>query len=249
MSFSVGILYSAQDFLRLVESTPDIDQRFPGMFKSFGVASAEAVLEVSERCEWIRFNVKGFLEVTMRGQEIIESADPECALRRRLRDLIAAYDPPWAPLLARGRLEAIRFLSLNVQQCLREAGLLGEVDDEVISWWDDAGQVSRRRKQDERLEIGRVGERLSLEYEKDRTAQKPVWQAVESNLTGYDILSVVSDLDASLLRIEVKTTDSSPRAGSFHITRNEWVVAQESEHYTFHLWALKPKPQLFVVNV
>jgi hypothetical protein len=41
MIFSVGILYSAHDFLKLVDNTPSIDQRFPDMFKSFGVASTE----------------------------------------------------------------------------------------------------------------------------------------------------------------------------------------------------------------
>ncbi len=249
MYFSVGILYSAKDFLKLVEGTPGIDQKFPDLFRTFSVASPRAILDVSQECEWVRLNLDGYLEVTPKGQKILGAQSAENALRWQIKHLIDTYAPPWAPLLSRGRAEAMRYLRPNVQQCLREADLLTSLADEVISWWDALAQATWKQGQDNKLETGRRGERLSLTYEQERTKQEPVWKAIESNLCGYDILSVINEKVSTPLRIEVKASNSTPSAASFHVTRNEWAVAQTSENYVFHLWALQPKPRLFVVEV
>lgn len=249
MYFSVGILYSALDFLKLVKSTPGLDQRFPDMFRRFSVASAAAVLDVSQKCLWVCFNPNGYLEITPRGQILLSSHSPEDALRQQIKHLVEAYNPPWVPLLTRGRAEAVKYLPPDVQQCLREADLLTPPTYEIIRWWDALAETTRKQQQDDRIAIGRQGEQLSVEYERERTKREPIWQAIESNLSGYDILSVVDERDRSQLRIEVKTSNSIPSVAAFHVTRNEWVVAQTSEYYVFHLWALQPRPRLFVAEI
>ena len=98
-------------------------------------------------------------------------------------------------------------------------------------------------------DIGRVGERLTLQYEHTRTGRNPRWVAIDNNADGYDILSVVGPEDLELLSIEVKTTTLGQR-GSFFLTRNEWDRAIESAAHVFHLWNLiaPQQPVLSVVS-
>ncbi len=247
--FSVGILYSAQEFIKFVNTTREVGLEFPEVFKTFAVASPKAILQVCQKCEWVRLNISGCLEVTDRGKMILDSYEPDLALRIQLGHLIEASLPPWIPLLSRGRAEAQKYLPVDVVQCLREAGLFGSVSDDVVSWWDRYSKVSRKVSKDAKLDIGRLGEKLSLQHERQRTKREPVWQGFESNLSGFDILSVLDENDSTSLRIEVKTSNSTPDVALFFISKNEWSVAQASSHYLFHLWSLQPKPQLRKIAV
>ena len=86
-------------------------------------------------------------------------------------------------------------------------------------------------------------------YEQIRTGKDPAWQAVESNLSGFDILSVVGEMDNRKLPIEVKTTSGTIGHGSFYISRNEWETGITSDYYNFHLWALGDiNPSLAVLD-
>jgi hypothetical protein len=247
--FSVGILYSAQDFLALVKDTPAIDLHFPSLFTNFGVASPSAVLEVSQRCEWVLVNIEGKLILTEKGQQIVQEKHEDIALRIQLGHLIESYLPPWLPVLAFGRSEAMKYLKPDIRQCFEEAGLADGETDEIVNWWDTYSKISRSAKKDKNVEVGRKGEKLSLKYELDRTKRKPIWKGLGSNFAGYDILSIIDENNLEPLRIEVKTSNSIPETASFYITKNEWDVAITSDHYIFHLWALQPKPKRFPVEV
>jgi len=249
MYFSVGILYSAHEFLRFLFKTPGIKNNFPEVFHTFNnVASPNAILEVCQRCEWIRLNVSGDLEVTEKGVLILETLQIEKVLRIQVFDLIEAYRPNWTPLLSRGRSEALKYLPIDVVQCLREADLTASYSDEVIIWWDKISKISRKLGKDEKLDIGRKGEKLSIEHERNRTEKEPIWQGFESNFSGFDILSVQNKTDLSPLMIEVKSSNLSWGSATFHISKNEWGVAQISANYYFHLWLLLPQPKLYLVR-
>lgn len=246
--FSVGILYSAQEFLSFVQTNPNIGLGFKNMFNTFSVASPIAILDVSQKCEWIKLNVSGFLEVTEKGKLILEK-DSEAALRTQIGHLIESSTPAWIPLLSRGRSEAGKYLPLDVKQCFREAGLFESISDEIVNWWDKYSKISRKVNKDNNLEIGRKGEKLSIAYERNRTSREPIWQSIESNLSGFDILSTIDDKNTSHLRIEVKTANSDLKSAVFFLSKNEWDVAITSSNYVFHLWSLQPKPTLKVVSV
>jgi hypothetical protein len=185
LTVSVGVLYAALDLLELLDKIPGLDQRFPDMFRTFSVADPKLTLDFGQRCGWVRFNVDGHLEFTPRGRALLGMKQTELALRCQLADVIESYCPPWGPLLSRGRVECLRYLPIDIQQCLKEAGLLGPVDDSVVLWWDSVAESSRKSISDARLKIGRIGEKLSLDYEKKRTGINPIWQSIESNLCGY----------------------------------------------------------------
>ena len=131
------------------------------------------------------------MEVTDKADAFLADVPVENALRIQVQHLIEAYKPSWLPLLTKGRAEALRFLPEDVVQCLREADLTTSYADDVILWWDKTCKISRRTGKDEKVDVGRRGEKLSISYERRRTSREPIWKGFDSNLAGYDILSVV----------------------------------------------------------
>jgi hypothetical protein len=246
--FSVGVLYSAQEFLEFVSNTPDLDLSFSEIFQSFAVASPKAILELSQRCEWVRLNISGKLEVTERGYQVLLSKQPELSLRVQIGHVIETYLPPWIPLLSRGRMETQKYLPPGALQCFKEAGLFSTPTDDIVNWWDNFSKMSRKKNKDDNLQTGRRGEKLSITYERNRTKREPLWQGFETNLAGYDLLSVVDTQDLRPLCIEVKASDSRPEVATFYISKNEWNVASTSDNYLIYLWSLRPKPKLIVIT-
>lgn len=249
MYFSVGMLYSAQELLRFLNSNPRIVSPFSDSLKAFNnIASAKVVFEICQKCEWVRLDIDGYLELTNKTDDILADAPVEKILRVQIQHLIEAYKPTWIPLLTRGRSEALKHLPVDVVQCLREADLTTSYSDDVILWWDKIGKISRRTGKDEKIDVGRRGEKLTVDYERARTQKEPKWQGFENNFSGYDVLSVVDSKDINPLNIEVKTSNSTWEVASFYISKNEWSVAKSSPNYLFHLWVLIPKNKLYIVS-
>lgn len=246
MSFSVGVLYSALDFMALLDATPISIRDFHASFERFAVANANEVLKVSQECSWIELNTNGYIYATEHGKRLLGHTDYVLPLRMQLCDLIGVRQPAWAKRMRNGRAEVAKFLPDDVSQCFREAGLLGEWTPEIIKWWDELAQTANARRSAELLEVGRKAERLSVEYEEKRTGVRPKWQALESNFAGYDVLSRLSDEDDSRLMIEVKGTTLSKRDAQFFLTRHEWKIADSASSYRFHLWLLSYEPPVLL---
>ncbi len=246
--FSVGVLYSAQLFLEFVNTTPIKASDFPKIFNKFHVASPKYVLHTCLNCRWLTTNLDDYLILTSRGQEIIKSDTEIIRLRIQIKHLIDTLRPAWGSLLLYGRAESQKFFPSEVKQCFKEANLLDIYDDDVINWWDELAAIARGKQYDDKVEIGRIGEKLSFDYEKQRTGKEPFWQAIESNFSGYDILSILENGSNSPLMIEVKTCCSKSSEINFHISQNEWQVAEYSQAYVFHLWVLSTNPNLYIVQ-
>lgn len=246
--FSVSLLYSIRDFLKFIPSAGITTGDFRLYFTKFKYSTADNILNVSSTCGWFKLNTEGVIILTDRGRDISE-LDYSRALLIQLEDLISHFNPFWGGLLTKGRTEAKNFLPDEVVQCFRECGLFGELDDSLVAFWDKLAMAYRNYSQKRMTEIGRIGEKLSLEYELKRTGLKPIWQAVESNLSGFDILSVTDNLSKSKLQIEVKATTSNPKYANIHVSRNEWGTAINSENFIFHLWHLEESPSLYEVGV
>lgn len=246
--FSVGILYASQDFLNLVYSQSGIDNSFPETFTEFSVASPSIVMNLCEHVGWVALKNNKY-EITETGREILDCSNPYKALRIQIGTLIEKEKPVWLPLLSRGRSEASKYFSNSIFQCFNEAELFSSLTDEIIAWWDKYINLSYEFNSSRNLNIGRKGERLTIAFERKRTVKEPVWQGFESNLVGYDILSV-TDVGSSLpLLIEVKTSDTHLSSAAFFLSRNELEVALTSPNYLFYLWCLHPGQKLFIVRV
>jgi len=246
--FSVGLLYSTRDFLRLNLETGMTPEEFNKYFRTFQYSKAEQILQVCFKCGWAKVTQGGNMELSERGLEI-SNFDYQSALLLQLEDLILNFNPTWASILPKGRTEAKNFLPPEVLQCFKECGLFGELTDDLIKFWDKLTLAYRNYTHQKLTEIGRAGEKLSFDYEKERTESQPLWQAVESNLAGFDLLSIVDKNNSQKLKIEVKATTSDLNYAKIHISKNEWNTAKASFNYIFHLWHITSSPKIYTVSV
>lgn len=238
----MGVLYSSIEFLKLLLQEPIDIENFRTSFTRYIVASPDDVLKVCQECGWIQLDNSGYIQVAQNGRRLLDSTDYALSLRIQIQDLIRTYQPTWAKRMRHGRAEVKKFFPDDVMQCFREAELLSDWTNETIRWWDELAQTASARRSAELLEIGRTAERLTIEHERQRTKTEPKWQSLESNFSGFDILSQVSETDKTPLRIEVKGTTLKKKDAAFFLTRNEWGVADDSTHYKFYLWALSSNP-------
>lgn len=245
--FSVGHIYSTHDFLKLLEESEISPESFKISFNKFRYSNPEKIIDLSFKCGWILIDKTGNIKLSNKGISIAK-LDYKEALLHQLCDMIHVYNPSWASVIPKGREETKHFLPTEVYQCFSEAGLFGQFDDKLIQMWDNIALAYRNFNHKKLLYIGRKGEKLSFNYEKQRTNTNPIWQSLESNLSGFDILSVVSEKKNDKLRIEVKSTESKLDYARLYITQNEWETALSSRQYIFHLWLLNPSPKLYIIE-
>ena len=167
-------------------------------------------------------------------------ASPQAGLRAMLIDFIEIEQPPWLQLVPYGRRETLLQAPPSIRQVFVEAGLAYGDDEETVRFWDALAARARGLLDGALTEIGRRGERLTPQYERNRTDMEPKWIALESASDGYDVLLHVAKSDSRRMTIEVKTSERSTEFASFHLTRNEWSTALGSLAHRFHLWVLAP---------
>ncbi len=196
---------------------------------------------------WVATDELGTAKLSTTGARVYSLAITSERFRQAILDFVGVGQPAWSQLIPRGRSETLSTLSPAVWQCFAEAELIASYSDEVVRWWDALAARARGQRSETLLEIGRRGERLSFQYERKRTGRIPQWQSVESNLSGYDILSVVSSHDTRQLQIEVKATQADVGSSVFHLTRNEWDTGFLADQYVYHLWAARQEPPALAV--
>ena len=234
----MGVLYRAAEFLRFLRDQP-LSTLSPdnGLSEWHGIAILP-VLETAEGGGWVWRNSAGEYHLSARGELLATQPTPAAALREMVIQLVADVRPSWTRLAMRGRAAVLEYAPPEVVQCLVESGLAHSVDFATVGWWDRLSVADRSETDQDRLDEGRHGERLSYEYECLRTGFEPRWVALENSTTGYDLLSVVSGTDSAPLVIEVKTTTRAWSAGKLWLTRNEWSILSRSDHAKLHLWGI-----------
>ena len=212
--------------------------------------SGEDLVAFARYLRWVELRDTGHLALTADGIAANAKGDPRAAIRSLLAAYIDIAKPVWVQTASAGRRELLSHAPPGVQQVFAESGMAYGYDDDIVAWWDSLATRARRVRDDALTEIGRQGERYSLEYERNRTGRDPKWTAVESNLEGYDILSTLSADDNRRLTIEVKTSQQPPGSAWFFLSRNEWEHAVDALHHAFHLWTLNgDMPRLAVLSV
>ena len=236
---SVGTLYAIQDlFLDLSRRKVSADE-FRLCFIKFGTSTAKDVYETASALNWICTSSGGEIVPTEIGKLAHPPSDRAIKLRFQLRSIVEHTRPPWAALLVNGRKEASLAFPSEIKQCFKEALLLENLDDEVVIWWDQLSALMREESILQRVQIGRKGERLTLQFEHERTKIKPKWQAFETNFAGYDVLSVQKHDDPRRLKIEVKASTRRFKEALINITEHEWNTAQTApDDYFFYVWIL-----------
>jgi hypothetical protein len=197
----------------------------------------ENLLELSVRLEWVRARDDGVAVLSPRGELILETPTASLKLRRALIDYVEIEKPQWMALVLDGRARFMTFAPVEFRQTVAEAYLAEGYDADVIAFWDLLAEIARGERAAALSQIGRRGERLTMDFEKLRTGRDPVWRAIESNSDGYDVLSVMTVDNLAKRPIEVKTSMQGLN-GAAHLTRNEWEQTGLIRNHTFHLWDL-----------
>ncbi|WP_436304539.1 DUF3883 domain-containing protein [Variovorax sp. LjRoot290] len=218
-------------------------------FAYLGSLLSQDVVDTAQSLNWLHAGEQGHAELTLRGERLLSTAGYEAQLRQALLDYIDIEHPSWVQNATFGRSRVISFAGTQIAQVFVEAGLADGTDDAVVAFWDALAARARGQRDDKLTQIGRIGERLTIKFETQRTGRLPTWIAIDNNADGYDVLSVVDASDFKRLTIEVKTSTQGA-SGFAMLTRNEWDMAMESDAHVFHLWSLRDqsKPQLAVVG-
>jgi len=251
---SVGTLYAIQDLFSDLEKRRISAEEFRLCFIKFGTSTAKDVYETATLLNWICTSSEGEIVATLIGKAAHAPGDRSVKLRSQLRSIIRDTRPPWASLLVNGRKEASLEFPIEIKQCFKEALLLEAIDEQIINWWDEQSICMREDSNLQRMQIGRRGERLTLQFELERTGTSPKWQAFETNFAGYDVLSVRDNRDHRHLKIEVKASTRRFKEAIINITEHEWITANTSlNDYIFHVWLIEEsgsskRETLFVVQ-
>lgn len=207
-----------------------------------------------EHCRFTRLGNNAEYELTERGRIIAKdyvcNGDVRLAFRSILKVYIEEVRPIWAYKFPAGREEAFSAMSADEVKCFDEAGLgRGTLSDDVIRWWDQIAALFRNPHENELVEIGREGERLTIQYEFKRVGVSPKWVSIESNYAGYDVLSKESNDSADRRLIEVKATHKNIRDAVLYISCNEWETAvAASSRYFFYIWLCGEVNKLAIVS-
>lgn len=235
MELTPSLAQSAFELLGLIgRQRLTADALIGGLRQIAGMPSRE-VMAVAQELNWIEVDADGLLGTTASGARVFDDGAYPSRLRITLLNHASLLSPPWLQAARDGRGRVMAFAPIGVRQLLVEAEVAEGTTPEIITFWDQLAALARGQR-DERLNaIGRRGERLSFEREHLRTGRIPRWVSIESNADGYDILSVVDELDTTILKIEVKTSTRGI-LGAFIMSRNEWETAITAPAYRLHLW-------------
>jgi hypothetical protein len=206
------------------------------------------LLELSLRMRWGKLNDDGVAVVTPQGDLLLEMPTEASRLRRALIDYVEIERPQWTALVLDGRARFMSFAPVEFRQSVSEAYLAEGYEPDVVAFWDMLAAIARGRRSAVMSRIGRIGERLTLAYEKIRTGRDPVWHSIESNSDGFDVMSVVSSDNHSRLPIEVKASTQG-RRGLAHLTRNEWEQAGLMGNHALYLWDISSEKELWLAVV
>lgn len=249
IAFSPGIIQGCFDLLGIALRNALTFPQIRSAFGQMGSLPSEQIIETAQAMKWLRASETGVAILTPGGARLRGLQGYEPMLRQALLDYVDIERPSWVQNATFGRMKVIAFAGSKVGQVFVEAGLADGTSDDVVSFWDAMSARGRGLKNDRLNEIGRQGERLTIVHEEQRTGRKPKWVAIDNNSDGYDVLSILDMNDPRSLSIEVKSSTMG-LSGTFHLTRNEWERAIETENHTFHLWAIQSnqEPTLAVVS-
>tara|TARA_B100000767_G_C19777947_1_gene543834 strand:+ start:8694 stop:9572 length:879 start_codon:yes stop_codon:yes gene_type:complete len=156
---------------------------------------------------------------------------------------IQKYMPPWSIRFKRGliHLRDIQEDYPKIHQCLEELGIFNKnLTDEASNFIYKVKElIYSQMNSSANIQIGKKGEKLSIEYEYKKSGIRPTYQALIDERSGFDLIAYGKNEEEKY--IEVKAS----KRGQAHITWNEWKTAinknENNETYEFHFWKLEEK--------
>ena len=233
--FSPGIIHSLHETLGVVSRNKIFSNKLHEIMRIEGGIKTHDAIKLGLELKWLTLNEDLSIKLTNHGSLNLRCTDSKEILRNAILSYVKNKKPLWSKNIIFGRTKLLAFCNSSVYQVFVEAGLEKDITPDVLKFFDQLRDAVQLFNSENKTLIGRLGEELSLDYEENRTKQKPVWIALEDNCAGYDILSISNDSEKAPLQIEVKTSIRDNGA-AFYLTRNEWNVAEKSKNYHFHFW-------------
>ena len=244
MRWRIGILYRVIELLELLRERPVAKSGMLASFAStrFRNVSIDDVLDTCVYAGWAELGEDSQISCTDDGRRLLGLGNAQARLRDQIQCLLNREDPLWASSAVQGRQALASYAPPEVVQCFREAGLLAGDDADVVAWWDELACRYRAAQDEVYVEIGRRGEKLTVELETRRTRRAPQWIALEYSNAGYDVLSCLSPDDPKRLVIEVKTSVQPWNRADFYLSRAEWDILSIEDNAVIHLWSVFASP-------
>jgi hypothetical protein len=193
-----------------------------------------------------RLDYAGAMELlSVCDMELFPAANSSTDGRRQIvARLVEVERPAWRLAAGRGKKWCHDAMDPNTAQAIDWAALWNS-DDGALSWWLELAVATRGLEESSRVAVGRIGERLTLEHERDRLKAlgapgEPVWRSIEDDTLGYDIESWDRTTSGAFvpLRIEVKAYSGTERR--FFLSRGEWRAALRFHpQFVVDVWDVK----------
>ena len=244
---SPGIIASSVNLFKIIDKFNINERQLLIEMPYISGTSTMELLKVAKICQWIKSD--DVLSTTPKTKQYTTKGY-KYIYRLLLYDYIKYIKPAWSSLLTKGRFESVPFFTKDIIACFFDAGLMGEPPDaEVIYWWDEVNNLIYINDMKKKTDIGRLGERLSYFYERQRTNINPIWKSIDSNLAGYDILSQTDKNNGEKLLIEVKCSNRAMINAEAILSRNEWNTACRSTNYIFHFWHITKSDEHYLAVI
>ena len=245
---SVDVIWSSHALLKRISeySIRTVEDIY---IRNLSPVSVDTLMDLALTCHWITRDNDLFV-LNKQGEALVNTKNFCDRAKIILYDYICYITPAWARRIPYGRQEAFIFMTKDEKACFYEAGLMDDnPGEDVIGWWDQISSILRKSEEDKKTVIGRKGEYMTILYEQKRTGRQPQWISLESNLSGYDVISQQAQDDESTLLIEVKSSEKSIATAYFFVSVNEWHTASNTENYKFYLWSFYgEKKQLAIIQ-
>jgi hypothetical protein len=165
---------------------------------------------------------------------------------------IKKYKPAWYLRFKRGLIYVKDIQEDNPQifQCLEELGIFNKgLTSEATNFiYKIKKLIYSEIETSNNLKTGMKGEKLSRDYEYQKTGIEPIYQALIDERSGFDLISLWKNGNKKYIEVKASYNNQA------HITWNEWITAQQkkknNEEYVFHFWKLdKENYELAVLSV
>lgn len=209
------------------------------------------VIDLCLDCNVIYVDKKGSIFINERGKSVVALKG---AINNKYIELLKLYlltqNPSWIFEIYKGIKIAKSSLSVpdNFKHIFKTFNLFDITNKASIHWWDSIKDIRRSYEESRLTRIGREGEFLIIDFEKERTGIEPEHISIDDDDAGYDIKSVKSKKDKSNLLIEVK--NSTQREIRFFISRNEYLTClmNKKSYKMYLLHTLKDSIVLYVFD-
>ena len=247
MKDNVLFFYESIEVLKIFRNFPLEKVQVQDIQPDFKNGVEEIVRDL-KKLKFVTKNKRHY-DITKNGINIISRKSPDDQLCSFVVAYIKHFYPGFLNLLTSGRKKAQIFLPDFLRQILNEAKIFLS-DHKYEKFAQEIHETSFKYDDSRNREIGKMGEKLSLQFEKKRIGKMPEWIALEDDGAGYDIKSQVNKKNNNSLYIEVKTTLKPLAKGIIYITRNEWETAKiKSEFFLFHIWVTQvSKQKPFIIS-